>query len=245
MITNYEQRYLDRAKQIFYEEYIVSHCVTEKMCRTMWFLLNRGVYFARKQCAVEQERNVALAAIAKQSRKSVRQGTQDGGTQGYMRGLIEKGVDVCFDPKSLRVAEKHLEAMGVWKVERRGHGLVPLFHINLRSAALFLEAYHPDFEWLESLFNGTFYWLKEFCDEVLGRPFNRKGEDGDIYKMTDYSRDFEAYQLGFPARKFRLDWLSGIARDAVNRFCKRTRKVLDSICVFWDVDISNPPVMEF
>jgi hypothetical protein len=245
MITNAEQRYLDRAKQISYEQYLLAHSVTEKMCRTMWFLLCRGVYFARKQCAVEHGHNVALAAIAKQSRKSVRQGTQDGGTQGYMRELIEKGIDVCFDPKSLRVAEKHLEAMGIWKVERRGHGLVPLFHINLRSASLFLEAYHPDFERLESLCGGVFYWLKGFCDEVLGRPFNRKDGESDIYNMADHDRDSEVYQLSYPSRKFGLDWLSGLARDAINRFCKRTRKVLDSICVFWDVDISNPPVMEF
>jgi hypothetical protein len=241
MITRNDRFRLDRAKQIFYTQVELERGITRKMLNTMWVWGTRALYFARTQGNIDPETNTAIAAVAKQSKKARRLKTKDGGLQGFVLGLKSKGFDLCYDPKSMRVAERNLEAMGVLQMEREGFGRVAIAHINLRALALFLELYHPPYEELEGMFGDYFNWVKPACDEILGRGFNRKNEDGELYDGNYLEEDLAIFEDAYPCLKFAWEKLTAIARGAFGRFCQKSRRIIESVCVHWDVDISNPP----
>lgn len=164
--------HLDRSRQ---SEYLhnTAH-LTHRMVNTKWLVLSRLVWFAKRNGTIDGD--IAVAANAKTSRRAEILGTRDGGCQGWLRQIKENGFKCCQDRDSILAAEKHLEALGIVEFEREGYGKVAIAHINLRAAALFLELFHPDFDELERVAPGLFRWVKPFCDEILGREFNRKGK---------------------------------------------------------------------
>lgn len=233
----------DQAKKRFYLQHTAD--LTNRMITTIWCVLTSELYFANKNDAYDNV--TAVAAVAKDSREARRSNTKDGGLSGFMRKLKADGLKVCADRKSLLLAEKHIEAMGIAIFEREGHGRVAIAHVNLRSAALFLELFHPPLEELQEIAGYRFNWLKAFLDKVLKRRFNRVDpEYGDVYDATYYQTDLAEYEAENPLVKFDFNKLQEMVVYAFNHFCRRIKRHWEQVVVYWDVDISSPPdEMEF
>jgi hypothetical protein len=229
--------HLDRSRQ---SEYLhnTSH-LTERMLATIWLVLVRLLWFAKRNGTIDGD--TAVAANAKTSRRAEILGTRDGGCQGWLRQIKERRFKCCQDRDSILAAEKHLEALGIVEFEREGHGKVAIAHINLRAAALFLELFHPDFDELERVAPGLFRWVKPFCDEILGREFNRKGEGYETITDRYRDRDLSQFDILFPLRRFDFSTLPEHLVAMFDRFCRRTRDYYARTVIYWDVDISNPP----
>ena len=236
MISELRREY-DKAKQLSYHGIFASY--RERQILTLWCYVARLVYFARKMHTIEG--NSGLCGAAKTSRKAIQQKSKDGGTQGYFRQLRKKGLNINTDPKSILKAESQLEEAGIVVFTRGGNGRVAIAHINIRAAALFLEAYHPDLEWLQSKVGDLYNWMPAFFDEVLGRRFNRLEDDSKLYEAQYFGEDLQVFEKHYPTVKRCLSTLAKHIRMAIERFCCRRRSPDDPVSsvIWWDVDISG------
>lgn len=239
-------QFADQAQRLRFAELLQG--VSKRQIRTCWLILARQLHFAVVKKTVDFANNVAVSGAAKTSTRAAREKTYDRGTEGFLRQLREAGVDTNFSRRTILRAEKILEALGIVQYERQKHR-VALGHINLRAAALFLEAYHPEYEDLMEKTDGLYKWLKPFCDDILGGGWRRKNSDeGDIYDAAYYEEDLALFQARFPSRKFNI---ASLATDVcyklvkwsggLSRFKPQIQRVYKTVCVWWDVDISDPP----
>lgn len=239
------QTFADRAKQLEFAQKLQGRRRT--VINTAWFVLARQLHFACVKKTVDIENNVAVSGAAKTSIRAAKEKTYDRGTEGFFHRLHDAGVTVSYGRASILRAEKLLESLGIVQYERARHH-VAIGHINLRAAALFLEMYHPEYEDLMEKTDGLFKWLKPFCDGILDGSWRRKDPDEPIYDANHQEEDLALFQARFPSRKFDLGRLSAetfrklMYWSGGKRFFKRKiRELYRTVCVFWDVDISNPP----
>lgn len=221
------------------------HGTSERFQNTAWLYLSRALHFAKNAGTVNEEENTGLAAIAIRSRKAVREKTKDGGFMGWLRGIKAKGLPANHDPKSIKKVEDFLEEVGAIKIKRNGHGKVSEAYINVRLCALLLEYLHPDFEWLQEHTGGLFNWLQGFCSKILGRPFNRRDPEGDIYDGDYMESDLEVLRAEYPTKVFSWSRLPEAIAEVFRKYCRPVvERGWEYICVYWDVDIGDPPLEE-
>lgn len=211
------------------------------MLNTMWFWGARALYFAHTQKNLDIDGNVAIAAVAKQSRRARLEKKQDGGLQGFLFNFKKQGFKVCIDPKSLRRAEEYFEQLGIVTFEREGAGKVPIAHLNIKALVLFLEAFHPPLDVLEKLAGGLFAWLKSVGDEILGRRFNRKEVDFECVDGDRLPENLAEFDEIYPSQTFDWEKMTAWGREAFQRFCQKTKRLVEATFIYWLPDISNPP----
>lgn len=229
------RKFSDKAKQFRFHEIYAGASDRQKL--SDWIYLARLLHFARELGTIDG--NHATVAVAKTSREAQALNNKQGGSQGFMRRLRAMGLDVNTDRKSILDIERRLEAAGVAKFTRGGNGFVAISHINMRAAALFMEMFHPDLEWLEEKVEGFFGWLFEFMSNVLKRAFNRLGDDTTTYDGNYYQQDLAEFDQEFPTVVRCLSGFSESIRKMFERFCCRRREPGIVGVILRDVDISG------
>lgn len=250
MITNIELteygtslKLLDEAKKIELQEKLQGK--TERFKLTCWVYLTRILWFAKYRKAINYEDNTAVAMVAKQSKESARKRSKDAATQGFLNDMKRKGFKVCVSVDKIREVEYFLEECGAVQVVRHGKGKVCEIHANLRVCALLLELLHPDWEWLEGIVGSFFNWLKGFCDGILGRAFNRKDEEGDVYEASHVDTDLNVFSRFFPTKLFDFGELLVDVRKLFRKYCWKSSvpRSPEEECalVLWDVELEALP----
>lgn len=231
----------------YYRKELVYKCQrTDRWIRTAWVMIARYLYLGDRNGEIHD--GILTVSVAKTSRKAEKKRDKSGGSQRYFGWLKELGMKVCVTRQTMIEIEKKLEELGILIREYDNPHKMPVIHLNLMAAVLFLEEFHPP---LEELFEKTgkhFTWLKHYCDEILGRPFNRTFVGGEIISnFQPIPEDIEVFQATCPTKKTPINQLGDKLRSSLYRWCiKGFRKIKDfayelESFVWWDVDLTRSP----
>lgn len=232
-------------REHYRKELLYVRCRTSRWVLTAWVMIARYIHLGTINGQIKD--GVLTVSVAKTSRKAEKKQDKSGGSQRYLAWLKEQGMAICVTRRTLVKIEKDLEDLGILIREYDSRYKMPIIHLNLMAAALFLEEFHPP---VQDLFNKTgkhFTWLKPHCDEILDRPFNRTMVDGEILSsFRPVPEDVAVFQSAYPTKKNKIEDLGKQLKASIRRWCiKGVRKIKDCAYelesfVWWDVDIGSP-----